>query len=276
MRKNAFFRLGKRATARLRAIRNRAAEWRRKARRTAALAVIAAGAVAGSSLAHAQMGQMGMAPATGVVNRAVNGFKDLNANGPGWMYYGINAADRGLGYNGSYLTLGAFVPYSEDDLGGFWAADIRNHLSEYGGYFGNFGLVRKQFLGGSLLGIGVYYDYDADANQYETYGQCGTGPYGQFGHVYNQVGVSAEWLTDFGNLRSNGYMPVGTTASTAGAPGYAFNQNYVMCKYGLDAALSGADLDEERVTLGDEMLDGLDPAHGAGDLRGEGGADFIN
>jgi hypothetical protein len=189
------------------------------------------------------MGQMGMAPATGVVNRAVNGLQELEANGPGWLYYGVNAADRGLGYQGSYMTLGAFVPYAQDDLGGLWAADIRNHLSEYGGYFGNFGMVRKQFLGGSLLGIGVYYDYDADANQYPIYGQCGTGPFGQFGNVYNQVGISAEWLTDFGNLRSNGYVPVGSTASTAGAPGYKFHQNYVMCDYGLDAALTGVDLE---------------------------------
>ncbi|MFM7107248.1 MAG: hypothetical protein ACKOZU_01355, partial [Planctomycetaceae bacterium] len=184
-----------------------------------------------------------MAPAAGVVNRAVSGFKNLNENGPGWLYYGINAADRGLGYNGSYMTLGAFVPYAQDGLGGLWAADARSHLSEYGGYFGNFGLVRKQFLGGSLLGIGVYYDYDADALQYPIYGTCGTDAFGQFGNVYNQVGVSAEWLTDFGNLRSNGYMPVGTTAHTAGSPGSPFYQNYVMCQYGLDAALTGTDLE---------------------------------
>ena len=30
-----------------------------------------------------------------------------------------HAADRGLGYQGSYMTLGAFIPYAEDDLGGF-------------------------------------------------------------------------------------------------------------------------------------------------------------
>ncbi|MFM7244780.1 MAG: hypothetical protein ACKO40_11520 [Planctomycetaceae bacterium] len=243
MRTHAFARHGKRAAARLRAIRRRAADWQRRLRRATALALIAAGSAAAAPLAHAQMGQMGMAPAGGVVNRAVAGFKELNANGPGWLYYGINAADRGLGYNGSYMTLGAFVPYSQDDLGGLWALDARNHVSEYGGYFGNFGLVRKQFLGGSLLGVGVYYDYDGDANQYSIDGLCGVEPLGTFGHVYHQVGVSAEWLTDFGNLRSNGYMPVGTTAYTAGAPGSAFYQNYVMCDYGLDAALSGADLE---------------------------------
>jgi len=192
--------------------------------------------------AEAQTGQMAMSPTGGVLNRAAAGFQQLNQNGPGFFYYGLNAADRGLGYNGSYMTLGGYIPYSEDDLGGLWAADLRSHLSVNGGFFSNVGLVRKQFLGGSLLGVGVFWDFDGDENQYQAFGVCGT-EYGQFGHSYNQVGVSGEWLTDFGNIRSNGYMPVGTTAYTAGAPGTPFYQNYVMCQYGLDAALSGADLE---------------------------------
>ncbi len=243
MRKNAFARYSKRAAARVRDLRRRAAEWGRRARHAMAAAAIVGGSVIAPHAAFGQTGQAAMAPAGGLVNRAVTSLGELDANGPGWLYYGINAADRGLGYNGSYMTLGAFVPYAQDGLGGLWALDARNHLSEYGGYFGNFGLVRKQFLGGSVLGIGVYYDYDADALQYPIYGSCGTEPFGQFGHVYNQVGVSGEWLTDFGNFRSNGYMPVGVTASTAGAPNYAFYQNFVMTQYGLDAALSGADLE---------------------------------
>ncbi len=205
-----------------------------------AIAIACCGAAA-----HAQMGQAPMAPAGGLVGSAIQGFQELNANGPGWMYYGVNAADRGLGYNGSYMTLGGFIPYGEDDLGGLWAADLRGHLSVYGGFFSNTGIVRKQFLGGTLLGLGVYWDYDGDLNQYPTNGALGTAQYGQFGHVYNQVGVSGEWLTDFGNLRSNGYIPVGTTAYTVGAPGQNgwFVGNSILCQYGLDAALSGADLE---------------------------------
>jgi hypothetical protein len=197
------------------------------------------------TFARAQMGQAPMAPAGGLVGSAVQGFQDLNATGPGWLYYGVNAADRGLGYNGSYMTLGGFIPYGEDDLGGLWAADLRGHLSVYGGFFSNTGIVRKQFLGGTLLGLGVYWDYDGDLNQYPTGGALGTSQYGQFGHAYNQVGVSGEWLTDFGNLRSNGYIPVGTTAYTVGAPGDNgwFVGNSILCQYGLDAALSGADLE---------------------------------
>jgi hypothetical protein len=242
MRKAAV-RYGKRTAARIQAIRRKAAEWKRRARRALTLALVTAGIAAAPSLVEAQMGQTAMAPAGGILNRAVAGFQGLNDNGPGWLYYGLNAADRGLGYNGGYMTLGGFVPYAEDDLGGFWAADLRSHLSEYGGFFSNLGMVRKQFLGGTLFGVGVYWDYDADANQYPTGGALGTSQFGQFGHVYNQVGVSLEWLTDYGNLRSNGYIPVGSTGYTAGAPGNPFFQNFVMCQNGLDAALTGTDLE---------------------------------
>jgi hypothetical protein len=193
--------------------------------------------------AQAQMGQTAMSPSGGLVNQALGRIGVLDGSNPGWLYYGINAADRGLGYNGSYMTLGGFIPMAEDDLGGFWAADLRGHLSEYGGFFSNVGAVRKQFLGGTLLGIGVYWDYDGDQNQYPTAGVPGTTEYGQFGHSYNQVGVSAEWLTNYGNLRSNGYIPVGTTAYTVGAPGYGFVGNNLLCQYGLDTALTGADLE---------------------------------
>jgi len=205
--------------------------------------ILAIAIVCSGTVVVAQMGQAPMAPAGGLVGSAVQGFQNLDANGPGWLYYGINAADRGLGYNGSYMTLGGFIPYGEDDLGGLWAADLRGHLSVYGGFFSNTGIVRKQFLGGTLLGLGVYWDYDGDLNQYPTNGALGTSQYGQFGHAYNQVGVSGEWLTDFGNLRSNGYIPVGTTAYTVGAPDSWFVGNSILCQYGLDAALSGADLE---------------------------------
>jgi hypothetical protein len=197
----------------------------------------------GSGAASAQFGQAPLPPAGSIGGAAVAGFQRLNENGPGWLYYGVNAADRGLGYNGSYMTLGGFVPYGEDDLGGLWAADLRSHLSVHGGFFSNVGAVRKQFIGGTLLGVGVYWDYDGDMNQYPTGGALGTEQFGQFGHAYNQVGVSGEWLTDYGNLRSNGYIPVGRTANVVGAPGSPFFGNNLLCQYGLDGALGGADLE---------------------------------
>jgi hypothetical protein len=206
----------------------------------------AAPALTATGNAFGQMGQTAMQPMGGLVNRAVAGFQELDANGPGWLYYGINAADRGLGYQGSYMTLGGYIPYAEDDLGGIWAADLRSHLSVYGGFFSNVGMVRKQFIGGTLFGLGVYWDYDGDQNQYadttitDTDLASNTRNYVfSGGESYQQVGVSGEWLTDYGNLRSNGYIPVGDTATTMAN----FVGNSLLCVNGINAALGGADLE---------------------------------
>ena len=193
----------------------------------------------------AQVGQTAMSQpqgvGNGVVNRGLGALGSLNEAGPGFFYYGVNGAGRGLGYFGSYMTLGGFIPYAQDDLGGFWSADLRTHLSTNGGFFSNVGVVRKQLTdNGSLLGFGLYWDYDGDMNQYAG---TGDGVYGQFGHMYQQVGFSGEILTDRGAIRSNGYMPVGTTAYSVGAPGIPFEGHHWLCAYGLDAALGGADLE---------------------------------
>jgi hypothetical protein len=247
-------RSGKRAAARMRAIRRKAAAWQRRARRAVAIALIAASiAEAPTRLAHAQIGQLGgaggaagvgqgaMGSVGGLVNGAAQRLGDLEENGPGFMYYGINAADRGLGYRGSYYTVGGFIPYAEDDLGGVWNADLRGHLSNYGGFFSNVGAVRKQFWGGTLFGVGVYWDYDGDQNQYSnTTISDSSGSYVfAGGQTYNQVGVSTEWLTDYGNLRSNGYIPVGNTAQQMGP----FVGHSLLCQNGINAGLAGADLE---------------------------------
>ena len=234
MRKTANHRRSRHATARLRSIRQRV-------RRAVTLGLVTAGLALGSTPGQCQMGQTAMAPAGGIVNRAVAGFQELNLNGPGYLYYGVNAADRGLGYLGSYMTLGGFIPMGEDDLGGFWSADLRSHLSVYGGFFSNVGAVRKQFIGGTLLGVGVYWDYDGDLNQYSdtTIASGGQNYVFPGGQVYNQVGVSGEWLTDYGNLRSNGYIPVGSTGQITGP----FLGNSILCVNGINAALGGADLE---------------------------------
>jgi len=251
MSKTAATRFGKkRAIARLRAIKRRAAAFKRGSRKLLTMMLIAAFAVEGPLVSHAQVGsgmiggatgQGAMAPTGGLVNSGIARFRELEANGPGWMYWGLNAADRGLGYQGSYMTLGGFIPYAEDDLGGIWSADLRSHLSNYGGFFSNVGLVRKQFFGGAIGGIGVYWDYDGDQNQYADTTITDTSGSYIFagGQSYNQVGVSGEFLTDYGNLRSNGYIPVGTTAQTMGP----FVGNSLLCTPGINAALAGADLE---------------------------------
>jgi hypothetical protein len=227
------------AAGRLQGIRRRAAIWKRRARAAALATLVTALGAGVAEQASAQMGQAAMAPAGGVVNRAVQGFRGLNENGPGILYYGINAADRGLGYQGSYMTLGGYVPGFEDDLGGLWAADLRGHLSVYGGFFSNIGAVRKQMIGGTLLGFGIFWDYDGDANQYPSIVIPGTTYTFAGGQVYNQVGISGEWLTDFGNIRSNGYIPVGSTADYVGP----FVGNSLLCVNGVNAGLGGTDLE---------------------------------
>ena len=199
------------------------------------------GAAGPGVMASGGLGQTAMTPAGGLVNQATASLGNLFENGPGWMYYGINAADRGLGYRGSYYTIGGFIPYAEDDLGGIWSADLRTHLSNYGGFFSNVGAVRKQFFGGTLFGVGVYWDYDGDQSQYSN--TTITDDSGSYvfagGQTYQQVGISAEWLTDYGNLRSNGYIPCGSTAQTMGP----FVGNSLLCQNGLNAALAGTDLE---------------------------------
>ena len=237
--------LPRRSAVRLQALKQRAMAWKNYFRRVVTVALIGALCIQVPMQSFAQVGQTAMSQpvgvANGVVNRGIGALGSLNNAGPGFFYYGINGAGRGLGYFGSYMTLGGFIPYAQDELGGFWSADLRTHLSTNGGFFSNVGVVRKQLTdSGSLLGFGLYWDYDGDMNQYS-----GTGDsiYGQFGHVYQQVGFSGEYVTDRGAIRSNGYMPVGTTAYTVGAPGDLFYRNQHLCVYGLDAALGGADLE---------------------------------
>ena len=59
----------------------------------------------------------------------------------------------------------------------------------------------------------------------------------------SKLDFPGEILTDRGAIRSNGYMPVGTTAYSVGAPGIPFEGHHWLCAYGLDAALGGADLE---------------------------------
>ncbi|MFM7519226.1 MAG: hypothetical protein ACKO9B_02005, partial [Planctomycetota bacterium] len=89
--------------------------------------------------------------------------------------------------------------------------------------------------------VGVYWDYDGDENMYaDSIITDSTGTYvANGGQSYNQVGVSGEFLTDWGNLRSNGYIPVGSTASVSGP----YVGSSLLCDLGITAALAGADLE---------------------------------
>ncbi len=164
---------------------------------------------------------------------------------PGLFYYGATGADRGLGFDGSFMTLGGFIPYGEDGLGGVWNADLRSHLSNFGGFFSNVGIVRKQFVGGMVAGVGVFWDYDGDQNQYITLANpTGLSQFNmasQFGQVFNQVGVSGELLTDLGNARVNGYLPTDDNGVVVGTPQNPFYDNFLLTQTGFYGALTGVD-----------------------------------
>jgi len=171
---------------------------------------------------------------------------DLAADtAPGLFYYGVTGADRGLGYDGSFMSLGGFIPYGEDSLGGIWSADLRTNLSEYAGFFSNVGIVRKQFIGGMVGGFGVFWDYDGDQGQYLALANpTGLPQFSmaeQFGRSFNQVGVSGELLTDFGNARVNGYLPGDADGTVVGTPQNPFYQNFLLSQTGFYGALSGVD-----------------------------------
>jgi hypothetical protein len=180
---------------------------------------------------------VGQGVAQGAVGQAVTLFQQANASGPGLFYLSATGADRGLGYDGSFYTLGGFVPLIEDGWGGVWNVDTRNSLSDYGGYFSNLGAVRKQFLGGAVAGLGVYWDYDGDQNQYVNSSQIAR----DLGTAFNQVGVSGELLVDWGSGRVNGYFPVGTTEFTQGTVNCPFFGNEFLVVPGFYGALTGFD-----------------------------------
>jgi len=198
-----------------------------------AAACLLAAATPATTLAQA----VGQGVAQGAVGQAVTLFQQANASGPGFLYLSATGADRGLGYEGSFYTIGGFVPLVEDGWGGVWNVDTRNSLSDYGGYFSNLGAVRKQFLGGAIAGLGVYWDYDGDQNQYINSSQIAR----DLGTAFNQVGVSGELLADWGSGRVNGYFPVGTTEFTQGTVACPFFGNEFLVVPGFYGALTGFD-----------------------------------
>ena len=98
-------------------------------------------------LAQAQMGQAPMAPAGGLVGSAVQGFQNLNANGPGMLYYGVNGPAAQAWAPGSTsfkcvrnpirrinpMNSGGFA----NTCSGTYALDFRNYLAMHPSALGN-------------------------------------------------------------------------------------------------------------------------------------------
>ena len=166
--------------------------------------------------------------------RAVSG--DLLQPGlPGRLWFETNFADQGLGFDGSYLTLGGKTRLFQDALDGRWLLEGQfNHsIEDDGGLFLNIGIERVFSVASANADIsfGVFYDYDEDDQQ-------------GFSEGFHQIGVSGAIKTPRGDLIGNGYLPVGTEDFTVGdvlgtSP---FVGNNIALQAGIESALQGFDL----------------------------------
>lgn len=185
----------------------------------------------GTSYASAQSGFT-----TGATGRAGNNLQLFNGGRslplPGRIWAQANIGD-GLGYEGSYFTLGGKTHLADDFLDGRWLLETQGHVSENGGFFSNVGLERVFSLKkhGADLTLGGWIDYDGDENS-------------NFGHSYWQGAVNASVRTQRWDVIANGYLPFGDDlVNTQGSlNGPSFFQNRITLVAGLDTALQGFDV----------------------------------
>ncbi|MBI2823262.1 MAG: right-handed parallel beta-helix repeat-containing protein [Planctomycetia bacterium] len=145
------------------------------------------------------------------------------------FWVGFVGADRGLGYTGSYGSIGGLLPITTDMLDGTWFFDGRGHIAvEQGRFFGNFGIGRRAYFDPflSVLGVSGWYDYDGDQ-------------FSGFGHSFNQMGVTGEVFNSLFDFRFNGYWPVGNN-NYLFSPS-TFYQHNILAINGIDSALKGFD-----------------------------------
>lgn len=173
---------------------------------------------------------------TGVTGRAGTNLRLFQGEGralpmPGRVWAETNIGD-GLGYEGSYFTLGGKTHLADDFLDGRWLLETQGHVSENGGFFGNLGLERVFTLksAGADLTFGSWLDYDGDE-------------VGDFAHSFWQVAFNSSIRTAKWDLIGNAYVPVGDTVFTQGELGrVSFYENNIALRAGLDTALQGYDV----------------------------------
>ena len=160
---------------------------------------------------------------------------DINIGLPGRMWVRTQFADRGLGYQGTYATLGMKNRLFEDSWDGRWLGEARLHhsLEDDGGFFANFGIERVFSLesAGADFVMGFWYDYDGDEQ-------------GIYAHDFSQVSINTAIKTKKWDLIANGYFPVGTTEYTTAGPSgnNVFYGNNILLTPGIDSALQGFDV----------------------------------
>jgi hypothetical protein len=147
--------------------------------------------------------------------------------GIGQVWVGANAVNHGLGYEGSYFSGGVLLELGTDAFDGWWNLDVRGHLSERGNLFGNIGLVRGVYFDAMKSDLRASIWYDADDDKAEN-----------FGHFFQQVGISADLLNELFGIHFNGYIPVGTPNYLQGTSCFVGNNIVIP---GIDSALQGFD-----------------------------------
>lgn len=183
-----------------------------------------------------QFGQLGNQPGGGqAAFRQVS--RDLlqGAGRPGRLWFEANFADRGLGFENSYFTLGGKTRLFQDFLDGRWLAEGQLHhgIEDEGGFFANVGIERVFSIkpANADISVGAFYDYDGDDQQ-------------SFSNGFHQFGVSGAIKTPHWDLIGNGYLPVGTDSYTRGdhTGANCFLENRLVLQAGIESALQGFDV----------------------------------
>jgi len=188
----------------------------------------------GGGLGHGGLGQGRLGPG-GLLGGVGQNRNATAAGRPGRFWTSINVADRGLGYEGSYASLGGKNRLFEDRFGGRWLVEGNAHhsLIDNGGFFSNIGLERVFSIDAANADVtaSVWYDYDGDTQA-------------NFSHNFHQIGASLGLKTPKWDLLGNGYFPVGTTDYTYGdlSGVNCFVENRIVMIPGIDSALEGFDV----------------------------------
>ena len=154
---------------------------------------------------------------------------------PGRLWVEANFADRGLGYNGSYLSLGGKTRLFQDRLDGRWLLEgqLNQSIEDDGGFFTTVGIERVFSLSSANTDIsfGGFYTYDGDDQQ-------------SFSDGFNQLGISAAIKSRRVDLLANGYFPINTKSFSSGdlTGQQIFVGNNIALQPGLENALQGFDV----------------------------------
>ncbi len=154
---------------------------------------------------------------------------------PGRVWFETNLADQGLGWSGTYFTIGGKTRLFEDRFDGRWLLESQIHynVSEGGGAFANIGVERVFSIPAAEADVsfGLWYDYNGDRKE-------------DFSHTFHQVGISGKIKKEKWDLLVNGYLPTGVQDYSYGDPlGLdCFVGNEIVIIPGIDSALSGFDV----------------------------------